>query len=242
MAYVNNLEKITKFALDLFFPVFCVGCQREGRYLCERCSEFISEAPLVCPACTHSSFRGDTHELCKGRSSLDGLIGVWEYEGVAKKLVENIKKQGITHAFKDIVLQAFIPVAQDPERFSRFLSFLFQEALVLTYVPQTIRNEKRRGFNHAICIAREMARITKKEVQPLLKKVQDTVRQSELEPAHRFMGQKGSFAWNGDLKAAPNVLLVDDAWVTGTTLEECARVLKNGGVQKVWGFTLARSV
>jgi competence protein ComFC len=34
--------------------------------------------------------------------------------------------------------------------------------------------------------------------------------------------------------------LVDDVWTTGSTMRECARVLKNSGVSEVWGLTLAR--
>jgi len=39
-----------------------------------------------------------------------------------------------------------------------------------------------------------------------------------------------------------NLILVDDIFTTGATMRECAKTLKRGGVKKVWGFTLARTI
>ena len=143
----NSLEKITKFALDLFFPVFCVGCGHEGQYICTRCKEFIGEASLMCPVCETSTFTGETHEACKARYTLDGLIGVWEYEGVLKELLLRIKYGGVAKAIQETMELAFLTTTKDFARFSSFLSFLLSQDTALTFVPMWKRKERKRGYN-----------------------------------------------------------------------------------------------
>lgn len=242
----NLIQRFADFSLNLLFPPSCLNCGSEGRYLCNACDLFISEAAFLCPGCQSESPEGNTHELCKRGSSLDGLVGLWEYEGVAKKLLEAVKRQGLSHALKEAVQRACIPVLQDTERFSSFLLFLLAPDTVVSYVPMQRKKEKRKGWNHAASMCEELARIVGKDTTTLLQKVKDTPSQTELEPLERLLNPKGSFEAlrekrEAGEREAKNVLLVDDVWVSGATLQECAKVLKAAGVEKVWGFTLARA-
>ena len=56
--------RVKDLVLDVLFPKFCVGCGIEGKYICDKCSIFISEAMPVCPICYNSSFFGETHHNC----------------------------------------------------------------------------------------------------------------------------------------------------------------------------------
>jgi len=240
---VGSLEKITKFVLDLFFPVFCVGCQREGRYLCERCIGFVSEASLICPVCETSTYTGETHEACKGRYTLDGLIGVWEYEGVTKQLLLRIKYGGVAKAVQETMERAFLTTTKDFARFSPFLSFLLGPGTALTFVPMWKRKERKRGYNQALLIAKEIAVISGNSVATLLEKTKDTKPQTELGKEERLQNVRGTFRFNKipNVLIPKNIVLVDDVWTTGATMRECCKVLKKAGVQRVWGFTLART-
>jgi len=55
---IKNSNKIKKCFLDTLFPPRCVGCNREGSYICENCEFFVSENSLVCPECGEMSFTG----------------------------------------------------------------------------------------------------------------------------------------------------------------------------------------
>ena len=178
---IGSVEKIKKFALDLFFPVFCVGCGCEGRYLCRRCSEFLGEAALICPVCEQSTFTGQTHATCKGTYALEGLIGVWEYEGVIKQLLLRIKYGGFAHAAQETVERAFLAMAQDSARFSPFLSFLLKKDTALAWVPMWKPKERRRGYNQSELLAKEIAVISGNSAANLLEKTRDTKSQTELD-------------------------------------------------------------
>jgi len=200
---------IKDLILDILFPKVCINCKREGKYICDKCKVFISEAePMI--------YTGEC---------LDGLISVWDYEGLIKELIQMIKYQGVTDAIKELISLIDIKV------YSPYI----------IYVPMYIKKEKRRGFNQAEIIARELAK--KSEARPisLLEKVVDTQDQTKLNKKERLENVKASFAINRNVEGIDNVLLVDDVFTTGATIRECCKVLKKAGIKKVWGFTLART-
>lgn len=198
---------------------------------------------MICPVCDESSFSGQNHLQCKTKYGLDGLANVWEYEGIAKKLLGAIKYGGITHAIGELVRSSFQLMAADKTRFGAFLKFLLasKNSPAITYVPMFLQKEKRRGFNQAKLIAQAVGEITGKKVLRLLAKTKDTSSQTELDKKEREENVKDSF---GVLHAGvmPSVVLVDDIWTTGATMKECCKALKKAGAKEVWGFTLARTV
>jgi len=209
--------KIKDIILDILFPKVCINCKREGKYICDKCKVFISEAePLI--------YTGEC---------LDGLISVWDYEGLIKELIQMIKYQGITDAIKELMPRE---LPQDPS-----LRFRMTMPYIVTYVPMYIKKEKIRGFNQAEIIARELAKKVEVRPLPLLEKVVDTQDQTKLSKEERFENVKASFTINGNVEGIESVLLVDDVFTTGATMKECCKVLKKAGINKVWGFTLART-
>src|SRR3989338_10769329 len=175
MSVLEKIGKMKKGILDALFPALCAGCGREGAYICKNCELFLGEAPLICPVCDVSSFGGTRHVYCESsRYGLDGLASMWEYEGIVKHLLGQVKYVGITHIVEELVKRAFAAMAKDQQRFAPFLSFLFEENIAITYVPIFLRKEKHRGFNQAQLIAKEIGKITGKQVVPLLRKTRNT--------------------------------------------------------------------
>ena len=166
---------------------------------------------------------------------------MWEYEGIMKHLLGQVKYVGITHVVEELAGRAFATMTKDRERFAPFLSFLFASDTVLTFVPIFRRKEKWRGFNQAELIAKEIGRITGKHVLPLLRKTRNTESQTDLDKEQRLQNVKDAFVFTIKNEIPQRVVLVDDIWTTGATMRECCKELKKGGVEKVWGFTLART-
>lgn len=75
----------------------------------------------------------------------------------------------------------------------------------------------------------------------LLKRIRDSVPQVELAGSKRERNVKGAFSLAGD-PADSSVLLVDDVFTTGATVDECARVLLKGGAKRVDVLTVARTL
>lgn len=238
----EKLKLIKDFLLDILYPRYCLGCGAEGQYICENCQNFLGEASLICPVCGRGSFSGQRHPDCPSRYQLDGLISVWEYEGLMKKVIHQIKYHHLGDAVSEVVALSLKAMAKDPERFAAFFAFLAEKPLI-TFIPLTARKKRRRGFNQAEFIAREFGKMTDLAILPLLQKVKETKSQTELEKEGRQQNVKGVFALRkGVLKIPKNLILVDDVWTTGATMREAARLLKQVGARKIWGFTLARTV
>lgn len=237
------MNGVVSGVLEAVFPTTCVGCGKEGSYVCARCEGFISEVGLICPLCQQSSLAGERHIGCVSRYGLDGLASCWEYEGLVKSLLNHIKYNGITHATGETMSRAFRVVARDDTRFGPFLSFLASSDTRVIYVPMHQRKERRRGFNQAALFAKELAKIAGKEAFDTLEKISDTKPQVDLAKEERLQNVKDAFALSHapDLRNVQKLVLVDDVWTTGATMKECCKVLKSAGVEQVWGFTIART-
>lgn len=258
---LSLVQKAKEALLNTLFPAFCAGCKKEGKYLCDRCQIFISEAAFICPVCEKPSFLGETHMQCRSKYGLDGLISFWEYEGVIKDLLHAIKYQGVRDAVPELAENGRKIMETDLYRFRAFLEFLANEHTIISFVPMHITREKRRGFNQAQDIAFQLAALLQgKQVVKTLEKTKDTPSQADLTREERLQNLRGSFGCLAS-PSSQNIqaVLVDDVWTTGATMRECCRVLKKAagtdegstagpepgrrtGVQKVWGCTLARTV
>lgn len=110
---------------------------------------------------------------------------------------------------------------------------------VITYVPMTWADRRRRGFNQARLLAEGVGRRLHLPVQPFLKKARPTPPQAGLPAAGRQENLRGAFRL---VTSHPGrVLLVDDIYTTGSTVEESASVLKRGECERVFVLTVARA-
>jgi len=109
----------------------------------------------------------------------------------------------------------------------------------VTYVPMMRRDRHARGFNQAQVLARIVATQLDLPMRRLLAKSRGTRLQARLSAADRRTNLQDAF------RPLPfeyeRVLLVDDIYTTGSTVEECARTLKRGGAQYVVAATIARA-
>jgi competence protein ComFC len=200
--------------IDILFPKICAGCGKEGNYICEECSLFLSEATSIF-----------------ARGNLREVVGVWEYEGLIREIIFKIKYEGIFDAVGELGEKAF-------ERREPYIP----EGMAITFVPMSKKKEKRRGFNQAELIARKLGEITGREVLSLLEKIKDTPSQTALDKEGRIKNVRNSFCLKKGINCPKSILIVDDVWTSGATMEECARVLRKSGAKDIRGFVLARTI
>jgi len=113
---------------------------------------------------------------------------------------------------------------------------------VIVPVPLHPARRRERGFNQAELLARSLSRLTGLPVMLVLERVRYTTTQTAFDRTERMENLRNAFR----LRPARNVrgsrvLLVDDVLTTGSTLSECARVLKESGASSVHAATAARA-
>ena len=217
-----KLRIIWKGILDILLPKKCLGCGREGQYICKDCFIFLSEVNPVNSTC----------EVLATTSQVNGLISVWEYEGLIEKLIQKIKFDGCYDIINELADKAFEKITLDLPRDT-----------VITFVPMYKKKEKRRGFNQAELIAKKVGERINRPVVKLLEKVKVNRSQVGLNPQERLENVKDVFTAVKMTEAKSlSVLIVDDVYTTGATMGECMKVLRKAGVKNIYGFTLARKL
>jgi len=118
--------------------------------------------------------------------------------------------------------------------------------VVVVPVPLHARKLRQRGFNQAEMIARAALKLTaaqRFELQTVLERTRETQSQIGLSRHQRRENLRGAFAVTAPEEIrGRDVLLVDDVFTTGTTVSECARVLRRAGAAKVCVATVARTL
>jgi len=111
-------------------------------------------------------------------------------------------------------------------------------------VPLHPRRLRERGFNQSELLSESLALASGISHAPrLLSKISPTRSQTTLGRRDRKKNLRGTFALSrGATAANRRILLVDDIYTTGCTVEECARVLRRAGARGVRVVTLARSI
>ncbi len=229
---------IKSFLLDVFFPRFCFNCGREGNYLCQDCEALLDILEDSFCLCSLPQ-RLPTADKCKRCRSkrLNGLYFALSYENhLAKKLIQQFKYQPFLKDLAKTLSSLIITHFQLLNNKPNFADF------ILVPVPLEKRKLRKRGFNQAEELAKELSRTWGIPLlNDVLIKIKETLPQVELAAEAREENVKGVFLIkNGEKIAGQKILLVDDVYTTGSTMEECARLLKEAGVKQVWGVAIAR--
>lgn len=230
--------KIINKIRDVIFPVFCIFCEKEGSIVCQNCLQKIKSAPqFFCPVCYKNNLNGTACFSCQANSFLDGAMALGSYQ--EKKLQQAILEY--KYNFKKDVFIVFKHLAND-----FFTKVSFQDILIKKtnwlFVPVPLHRRRywERGFNQAEELAKMLANQVGMEADAgILKRVKKTSRQVGLGRMERIKNLAGAFIVEKELLGR-NIVLVDDVFTTGATLQECAKTLKQAGAGLIWSLTVAR--
>lgn len=216
--------KIKELLLNLIFPKFCLGCNKEGVFLCQDCFSTLEVST--------------THQQLKLKY-LDDLYFPVNYENfLVKKLIQVFKYPPLIRELKKelslLIISHFLLLDKMPN-FSNF---------VIVPVPLSKKKLKWRGFNQAEEIAKELSRFLKIPLSSdCVIKIKETKDQAELPEKERRENVKNAFFVKDREKIArKNILLVDDVFTTGSTMEEISRILKEVSAKKIIGVVIAKAL
>lgn len=132
------------------------------------------------------------------------------------------------------------------EIFAREMASLYGEQLKrweiteIIPVPLHPARKRKRGYNQAEILAEELGKLVKIKVSTdVIYRIRNTKPQKILDDKGRYGNLKGAFAVTGKRKLKGNVLIVDDIYTTGNTIQRIAKMLKLAGAQKVYFLTIS---
>lgn len=210
------------FLMDLIYPPRCTFCH-----------DFVKNGKiLVCDKCKDNLPR----TLNAGRQKttfVTACIAPFYYEKDVKESLHRFKFRSCTG-----YARAYAP----------YLAELIRSEFgdgydVLTWVPISRKRYKKRGYDQAQLLAKEVGKLL--GVRPIrtLRKIRNTPPQSRAGDAEkRRKNISGAYAvWKPERFAGKRILIFDDIFTTGSTISECARTLGKAGADQILCATVART-
>lgn len=237
------MRNFLKSLKELVYPAVCLVCNKhlediQTMHLCPKCLasfSFISSPMCSCCGGEFISKSGDDHlcSIC--------LATPYSFSKARSLLLYNDNAAHLIHSFKYGRRTAALSTFKAFWDKSLLRKEFVHPDLVLP-VPLHIERLRWRGYNQALLLAELFFQDQKKKVDPfLLIRVKNTSPQTGLKGRTRRKNLRGAFAVKYPHKiAAKKILLIDDVFTTGTTLNECAHTLIKMGAESVQAFTLAR--
>jgi competence protein ComFC len=242
MRAVAKLDPLRALS-SLFYPPLCVVCLSDvggHEYLCESCR---SRAPRITPPfCAKCSepFSGAITQTfscanCEHRTlHFDSAVAAYRSRGLVRKLVHEFKYRHQRH-LRHPLAEWLGETMNDPRLSGRQFDMIVP-------VPLHPARERERGFNQATLLAELLARQVAVPLRTVLDRIRYTTTQTVHDRAQRMENLRDAFRLRKNTNVRElRVLLIDDVLTTGSTLSECARVLKEAGALSVHAATAARA-
>jgi len=206
---------VFSFILDFLFPPQCLGCKKEGIYLCFLC----------------------LHNIPKRKTSVveKDIYGIYSYkEPLIKKSLWCLKFKGIKkigEVFGKVLYEKALTLIQG------------EEFVLVIPIPTTRKSFLKRGFNQSDILARALVKENPKQfcvVSNLLKKKYGVKKQTSLKTRNdRIKNMENSYLVSSQNIKEKTILLIDDITTTGATFREAQRVLKQYGAKNVYALAVA---
>jgi len=212
--------RFKEFINKYLFPPKCVFCRR------------VIEEDGVCSKCKVNLPYIHTAESKEPIMFVDGAYSCFYYEGDVRNAILRYKFGGLLKYSVD---------------FSEYIEKCITENLagkydLISWVPLSKKRLRKRGYDQAKLLAEEVANRLGTQPVRTLKKSRDTAPQSRQNDVSKRMANiLGAYEISYFDPAGKRIILVDDVLTTGSTVSECARILKTSGAEAVYVVTLAKT-
>ena len=220
--------------LDILFPRRCPVCgeivKPAGGLICPPCFQKLSFViGPVCKKCG-KEIMDETMEFCEDcmahRHAFESGVALVNYDETARKSMVQIKYNN-KREYLDFYGAALAV------RYEKVIRRMHADVIIPVPVHRSRR--RKRGFNQAEILAEILGERLEIPVETdWLRRNRRTMPQKELSPAERLKNLAGAFYAERLPDGVQRVLLVDDIYTTGSTLEACAQVLRKAGAESVY--------
>lgn len=235
--------------VNALLPPSCVGCgtdtdnrSKNDRWLCPSCRQKIALHPSdICSLCRRQTSDNKFCLSCVKKSRLSRLIIAFERGEIINAMIK-AHKYSFIQEISDTIFQ------MSEERFySSFNELLSSDTgkIVVLTVPLHPWRLRWRGFNQSEVLAKKIAeKFGLKYNESAVRRQAYTLPQSLItNPQKRLENMENAFVMNVASKKdviGKTVILVDDVFTTGSTMNECAKILKKSGAKEIWGAAIMR--
>src|SRR5947207_6870226 len=227
--------ELLQAAVSLLYPPVCAICGtsiRAAEYLCDQCeAKAVRISAPFCEKCSEpfdGSIKGPfTCANCAHRTIyFEAAVAAYRGCGIVRQIIHEFKYGRQIH-LRHLVAR-WLHAALDDERLRG------SQFAIMVPVPLHATRLRERGFNQASLLAALLSAQTSISSRPVLQRIRYTTTQTALDRSERMENLHNAFRLrkNADVRGL-RVLLIDDVLTTGSTLSECARVLKRAGALSV---------
>lgn len=233
MSILNKLCQIDRILMDMLYPPRCPVCDKvvlvnEG--ICAKCREKVR--PIKEPTCMRCGkvLLDKRKEFCfdcenKTHSFIQSKA-LWVYDDDVKASLYRFKYQNKREYGK-------VYAKELAEHYGAWVKGKGIQGIIP--IPLHKKRRRKRGYNQAQILAMELGEILGIPVySDVLLRVRDTVPQKVLNDSERKNNLKKAFKTAGNVVELQYVLIVDDIYTTGATLDAAAEELLKAGVLKVY--------
>ena len=213
------------FFVNFIYPPSCLICGKcNEKYLCNKCEEELYK---------NTTFRYLRKNKLQEKN-FDNLLYIFPYENDVRRLIINYKFFDKSYLYK-----IFSKIIIKNEKICRIL----KSYDIIIPVPIHKKRKKQRGYNQSELIARDIAfkiENLKIETKVIIKNINNK-QQGLLNKAERIKNVKNVYQMENVEKIKnKKIILFDDIYTTGSTVNEISRILKQNGVKEILIFTLAK--
>ena len=241
------LIKLKNIVLDILFPPICLNCHialndaeqtrnNAEKYICEKCLSLIKiNNTLFCPVCR--ARLAENRKICH-RGAPYFLATAGNYDDPVL--------QNLIHYFKYKRFENLAPILG--ELLIEYLKLLNLETFkllnfIIIPIPLHPNRERERGFNQAKLLAEITARHFNLPLIDGLKRIKNNEPQAKMKNSEkRTKNISGCFEIkNPEFIKRKNIILIDDVFTSGTTMNEAVKILKKNGAGKIIALVLAKA-
>jgi len=220
-------------AIDWVYPPACGGCEKPGVRWCTDCEAQVTRPDAhICPLCSRPQPNGSICPACHQSHPGCEDIHSWAiFQGPLREAIHRLKYKG------DIGLA---------ETFSTKLVELLVElgwkVDMVSAVPLSRQRLKQRGYNQAGLLGWPLAKALHLSfASQAIVRIRNTGTQVGLSIRERQDNVDGAFRADPHLVRGKKILIIDDVFTTGATMQACARTFLEAGADSVYGLTLAKA-
>ncbi len=218
---MNLLENV----LNFIFPSVCGFCNKIGEgYVCQKCKRSI----------IHSNIFLNQLDLYRNNDIfIDEHFYLFSYTGIIREKILQYKFDD-----KAYLANTIYEFFMNNEKLYRFL----KKYDIIIPIPISSSRKRERGYNQSELLTKKLNELVNIHIETkVLKKEKNNQPQSSLNKLQRKENVKNVYKVQNELKISNKyILLLDDVYTTGSTANECAKILKQAGGKEVGVLTIAK--